>query len=167
MAHHINKSENLRYQNISTYHATKLAKSGNYSLDLFEGLMERNNNLSHTKSQNTNLWLSEQNVTEIYMKAIMHWHNTVLRFVTSSPLSNSHLICYSTMYLLLFENCECSNVTVTVSKSSLCWYSFKNASLNNRFCIKVCRRHTLRYHLRATENAMLYVAFFLVNICHF
>jgi hypothetical protein len=65
MAHHTNKSENLRSQNISTFHAPKLTKSGNGSIDLLEGLMERNKNLSRRKPQNTNMWLSEQNITEI------------------------------------------------------------------------------------------------------
>jgi hypothetical protein len=72
MAHHTNKSENLRCQNISTFHPPKLAKSGNGSIDLLECLMERKKNLSRRKPQNTNMWLSEQNVTEIYKQAIMH-----------------------------------------------------------------------------------------------
>jgi hypothetical protein len=46
MAHHINKSEN-----ISTFHAPKLAKSDNGSIDLLEVLMELNKNLSRRKPQ--------------------------------------------------------------------------------------------------------------------
>jgi hypothetical protein len=65
MAHHTNKSENSRCQNISRFQAPKLAKSGNGSIDLLEGLMERNKNRSLRKPQNTNMGLSEQNVREL------------------------------------------------------------------------------------------------------
>jgi hypothetical protein len=90
----------------------------------------------------------------------MHWHNTVYT-LSHLPLDQTAIstVIPPSIYFS-FENCECSNVTVTVSKASLCWCNFKNTSLNNRFCIKVCRRHQLWYHLTATESAMLYVAFF-------
>jgi hypothetical protein len=65
MAQHTNKSENVRCQNVSTFHAPKLAKSVNGSIDLLKGLMEGNKNLSRKKPQNTNMWLSERNVTKI------------------------------------------------------------------------------------------------------
>jgi hypothetical protein len=60
---------NQKTYNVKTFHAPKLAKSDNGSIDLSEGLMEPNKNLSRIKPQNTNMfscmWLSEQNVTVV------------------------------------------------------------------------------------------------------